>query len=103
VIHFDIVIKTKLGALYAAKFARSEEISAVNTESGTKMNINRAHQLQSLKKEKENQRKKGNPLKEGSVFLPFPFCTLQKIEKSFLFLFALLKNWKIPPFPFCTL
>jgi hypothetical protein len=43
VIHFDIVTKTKLGAVYSAKFARSE--------AGTKMNINRAHQLLGHKSE----------------------------------------------------
>jgi hypothetical protein len=61
VIHFDIVIKTKLGAVYAAKFARSEEISAVNTEAGTKMNINRAHQLLGHKSE-ANTRKSAKAL-----------------------------------------
>jgi hypothetical protein len=44
--------------------------------------------LQSLKSKRMNC-KKGNPLKEGSVFLTFPFCTLRKIEISVLVLFAL--------------
>jgi hypothetical protein len=51
VIHFDIMIKTKLGAVYAAKFTQSEEISGFNTEAGMKMNINRAHQLLGHKSE----------------------------------------------------
>jgi hypothetical protein len=51
VIHFDIVIKTKLGAVYLAKFAVSSEVSAASTAAGTRMNINRAHQLLGHKSE----------------------------------------------------
>jgi hypothetical protein len=51
VIHFDIVIKTKLGAVYLAKFAVWSEVSAASTAAGTKMNINRAHQLLGHKSE----------------------------------------------------
>jgi uncharacterized protein YnzC (UPF0291/DUF896 family) len=51
VIHFDIVIKTKLGAVYAAKFAVSSKVSAASTAAGTRMNINRAHQLLGHKSE----------------------------------------------------
>jgi hypothetical protein len=46
---------------------------------------------QSSKKGKGKLKEKGNPLKEGSVFLTFPF--LQKIEKSLLFPFCTL--WKL--------
>jgi hypothetical protein len=44
---------------------------------------------QSFKKGKGKLKENGNPLKEDSVF---PCCTLPKIEKSVLFLLALVGN-----------
>ena len=45
VIDFDIVIPTARGAVFACRFVRAAEVSAVSTEAGTKMNINKAHGL----------------------------------------------------------
>lgn len=43
---FDIVIRTARGAIYATRFIReTSEVSAVGTEAGTVMNINKAHAL----------------------------------------------------------
>ena len=45
-IDFDIVIPTEKGAIYACRFVRdADEVSAVSTDTGTKMSIQRAHCL----------------------------------------------------------
>lgn len=45
VINFDIVIKTRRGALFAARFLCQPEVHGANTDQGVSMNINKAHAL----------------------------------------------------------
>jgi hypothetical protein len=45
VINFDIVVKTRQGAVFAARFVRDAEINAASTAEGISMNINKAHAL----------------------------------------------------------
>ena len=45
VIVFDHVDRTKSGAIYVTRFVREVEVSCASTESGTKMNITKAHAL----------------------------------------------------------
>ena len=45
VIHFDIVVKTPRGAIFATRFDRESEVNAASTEKGTRMNITKAHAL----------------------------------------------------------
>jgi hypothetical protein len=47
-------------------------------------------------------KKKGNPSKEGSVFLTFPFCTRPKIENPYFSFLHLFKIREFLTFSFCT-
>jgi hypothetical protein len=42
---FDIVVKTAKGAIFATRFICDVEVTAVSTESDTRMNINQADSL----------------------------------------------------------
>ena len=44
-IEFDIVIPTARGALFACRFIREAEFAGISTEAGSKMNIQKAHNL----------------------------------------------------------
>lgn len=44
-IEFDIVIPTPKGSIFACKFVRLAELSAVSADSGVKMSIGKAHCL----------------------------------------------------------
>ncbi len=45
VINFDIVIPTARGAIFACRFIRDADVCAACTDVGTKMNIQKAHDL----------------------------------------------------------
>ncbi len=45
VINFDIVIPTARGAIFACRFVRDADVCAASTDVGTKLNIQRAHEL----------------------------------------------------------
>ena len=56
VIIFDHVVKTRSGAIYATKFVRDVEVTCASTETGTRMNVTRAHALLGHMNEEDTRR-----------------------------------------------
>ena len=54
-IEFDIVVPTPNGSLYACRFMRESKVSLVRMEVGTKIGIQKAHELMGHKS-KDNTR-----------------------------------------------